>query len=197
VKGVRRLGVRVGNWLTAEEAKKLLGAETADTLRSRRNRALLSLLIGCGLRRAEVTNLRLEDLQLREGHWVIADLRGKGGHIRTIPVPQWVKDAVDNWTVGAGITAGPLLRSIKKAGRIWGQRLYSKGDLGNRESKREMLRSAIGGTAATGWRNSACRGHSPDRTGPALGELGQEQETSGSLIRTTLPRGGHCLPDHL
>jgi hypothetical protein len=46
VKGVRRLGVRVGNWLTAEEGKKLLGAETADTLRSRRNRALLSLLIG-------------------------------------------------------------------------------------------------------------------------------------------------------
>ena len=71
VKGVRRLGVRVGNWLTAEEGKKLLDAETACTLRSRRNRALLSLLIGCGLRRAEVTTLRLEDLQLREGHWVI------------------------------------------------------------------------------------------------------------------------------
>ena len=88
VKGVRRLGVRVENWLTAEEGKKLLGAETAGTLRGRRNRALLSLLIGCGLRRAEVTNLQLEDLQLREGHWVIADLRGKGGHIRTIPVPQ-------------------------------------------------------------------------------------------------------------
>jgi len=36
VKGVRRLGVRVGNWLTAEEGKKLLGAENGDTLRSRR-----------------------------------------------------------------------------------------------------------------------------------------------------------------
>ena len=30
VKGVRRLGVRVGNWLTAEEGKKLLGAETTS-----------------------------------------------------------------------------------------------------------------------------------------------------------------------
>jgi site-specific recombinase XerD len=59
VKGVRRLGVRVRNWLTAEEGKKLLGAETAETLRSRRNLALLSLLIGCGLPRAEVINLRL------------------------------------------------------------------------------------------------------------------------------------------
>jgi integrase len=120
VKGVRRLGVRVANWLTAEEARKFLDAENGDTLRSRRNRALLSLLIGCGLRRAEVTTLRLEDLQLREGYWVIADLRGKGGHIRTIPVPEWVKEAIDSWTVGAGINASPLLRSINKAGRIWG-----------------------------------------------------------------------------
>src|ERR1700733_1596957 len=103
VKGVRRLGVRVGNWLTAEEGKKFLDTENGDTVRSRRNRALLSLLINCGLRRAEVTTLRLEDLQPREGHWVIADLRGKGGHIRTIPVPQWVKEAVDSWTAGAGI----------------------------------------------------------------------------------------------
>ncbi len=120
VKGVRRLGVRVGNWLTAEEGKKLLSTESADTLRSCRNRALLALLIGCGLRRAEVTTLRFEDFQLREGHWVIADLRGKGGHIRTIPVPEWVKAAVDSWTLAAGINAGPLLRSINKAGKIWG-----------------------------------------------------------------------------
>jgi hypothetical protein len=120
VKGVRSLGVRVGNWLTAEEGKKLLAAESADTLRSRRNRALLSLLIGCGLRRGEVTILRFEDFQLREGHWVIGDLRGKGRHIRTIPVPAWVNQSGDSWSFGAGINAGPLLRSINKAVRIWG-----------------------------------------------------------------------------
>ena len=42
MKGVRRLGVRVGNWLTVKEGKKLLGTEKADTLRNRRNRPLLS-----------------------------------------------------------------------------------------------------------------------------------------------------------
>ena len=42
-----------------------------------------------------MATLRFEDFQLREGHWVIADLRRKGGHIRTIPVPEWVKAAVD------------------------------------------------------------------------------------------------------
>src|SRR5260370_30431825 len=120
------MGLRGGNWLRVQEGKKLLGAETAYTLRSRRNRGLLSLLIGCGLRRAEVTTLRLEDLQLREVHWVIADLRGKGGHIRTISVPQWVKEAGDSLTVRAGIAAGPLLRSINKAGRIWHTALHPR-----------------------------------------------------------------------
>jgi len=133
VKGVRRLGVRVGNWQTAEEGKKLLAAERADTLRSRRNRALLALLVGYGLRRAEVTAVRLEDFQLREGHWVIADLRGKGGHIRTIPVPEWVKEAVDKWTPGADINSGRLFRPINKAEQNLGTWIYAQGDLGNCE----------------------------------------------------------------
>ena len=147
VKGVRRLGVRVGNWLTAEEGKKLLCTETTSTLRGRRNRALLSLLIGCGLRRAEVTALRLEDLQLREGHWVIADLRGKGGHIRTIPVPQWVKEAVDSWPVGAGHHLRSIVTVYQQSRQNLGTRLHTQGHMGNRESKREKLWSAIGSTA--------------------------------------------------
>ncbi len=40
--------------------------------------------------------------------------------MRTIPVPDWVKDGVGGWTTAAGITADILLRSINKAGRIWG-----------------------------------------------------------------------------
>lgn len=51
---------------------------------------------------------------------MIADLVGKGGHIRTIPVPDCVKDGIDARTTAAGITAGTLLRLIDKAGRIWG-----------------------------------------------------------------------------
>src|SRR5260370_40327650 len=84
---------------TAAEGKKLLAAENGDTLRSRRNRALLSFLIGWGLRRAELKTLRLENPQLREGHWDIGDLRGKGGRIRTIPVPESVTEAIHTWAV--------------------------------------------------------------------------------------------------
>jgi integrase len=48
VKGVRRLGVRVGNWLTAEQGRRLLNTPTLTTLREQRNRAMLAMLIGCG-----------------------------------------------------------------------------------------------------------------------------------------------------
>jgi site-specific recombinase XerD len=110
----------VGNWLTAEQGKRLLMAADKASLRGRRDYAMLAVLLGCGLRRAELTGLRIEDLQLREEHWVIADLVGKGGHVRTIPVPGWVNAGVDNWVAAAGITTRPILRSINKAGRIWG-----------------------------------------------------------------------------
>src|SRR5438477_3287234 len=120
VKGVRRLGVRIGNWLTAEHGSQLLAATSPDTLRSKRNRAMLSLLIGCGLRRAELLSLTMNSIQLREEHWVIADLVGKGGHIRTVPIPLWVKKTVDSWTESAHITTGRVFRAINKAGRTWG-----------------------------------------------------------------------------
>jgi integrase len=120
VKGAKRLGVPVGNWLTAEQGKRLLLTADSASLRGKRDYATLAILLGCGLRRAELIALRVEDIQQREEHWVIADLVGKGGHIRTIPVPDWVKVGIDAWKVTAGITTGTLLRSINKAGRVWG-----------------------------------------------------------------------------
>src|SRR4030095_9822765 len=127
VKGVRRLGGRGGKSLTAEQGKRLLEATSADTLlRTKRNQAMLSLLIGCGLRRAELLGLTMNSIQLREAHWVIADLVGKGGHIRTVPIPLWVKQAVDAWTESAQIASGRVFRSINKAGKIWGDGMTPK-----------------------------------------------------------------------
>ena len=68
---------------------------------------MISVLIGCGLRRAEAASLKLEDIQVREGHWVIADLNGKGGHIRTVPMPGCPKviwSIVKEGAVGCGLT---------------------------------------------------------------------------------------------
>jgi integrase len=62
--------------------------------------------------------LNLEDIQQRDGRWAIVDLRGKHGRIRTIPVPNWVKYAVDQWTTAAQIDGGTILRAINRGGRI-------------------------------------------------------------------------------
>ena len=79
VKGVKRLGRKIGNWLTGNQAQELLNAVSQNTLQGKRDGAMLGLLLGCGLRRSEVVGLRLDQLQLRESHWVIVDLVGKGG----------------------------------------------------------------------------------------------------------------------
>lgn len=114
VKGVRQAGVRGGNWLTREQVRTLLSAPDLTTVAGLRDRAILAMLIGCGLRRAELVALRVEAIAQREGRWVIPDLVGKGGRVRTVPVPAWSKAALDAWTQRAGITVGALFRSTRK-----------------------------------------------------------------------------------
>jgi len=126
VKGIRRRGVRAGNWLTAEQARRLLHSPDLGTPRGRRDHVILALLLGCGLRRAEVADLKMENLQLRGGRWVIPDLVGKGNRLRTVPVPAWVKQTIDLWLTGAGLSSGPLLRSVNKAGRVGSQPLSER-----------------------------------------------------------------------
>jgi len=103
----------------------LLG-KPLDSLRSKRDRAILALLIGCGLRRAELVGLRPGDFQVREDHCVIADLVGKGKHIRTVPVPVWAKRAVDQWIVAAAITDGAIFRRVSRLDKIWGDGITPK-----------------------------------------------------------------------
>ena len=87
---------------------------------------MVAMLIGCGLRRAELLALSFESIQQREEHWVIADLVGKGGHVRTVPVPNWVKSTRGRWMAAAAITHGPVFRAINKAGRVWGDGMSPK-----------------------------------------------------------------------
>jgi integrase len=126
VKGMRRIGVRLGNWLTPEQGRRLLESATPSTARELRDHAMVAMLIGCGLRRAELLALSLESIQRREEHWVIADLVGKGGHVRTVPIPTWVKRTVDAWTAAAAISHGRVFRAINKAGRVWGDGMSPK-----------------------------------------------------------------------
>jgi integrase len=118
VKGAAQKGRRLGRWLTREEAGLLLRDRETASLKGKRDRAILCLLLGAGLRREELAGLTVGHLQQREGRWVIADLVGKRKRLRTIPIPAWAKTAVDRWTAAAGIAAGPVFRAIDKAGRL-------------------------------------------------------------------------------
>jgi site-specific recombinase XerD len=113
VKGAKKLGVRAGNWLTLEQAAALI-RQPDTTLKGSRDRAILMLLVGCGVRRAELVSLTVTHLQPREGRWVLLDVIGKGGRIRTIPVPAWAYTALAEWLRQSGITEGLLFRSIAR-----------------------------------------------------------------------------------
>lgn len=123
IPGAKQRGTRAGNWLTREQAQALLHLPDEGTLKGKRDRAVLALLLGCGLRRSEAAGLAAADIQQRDGRWVIADLRGKHGRLRTVPVPVWVRLALDDWTAGAGITGGRLLRSMNRHDALTGASL--------------------------------------------------------------------------
>jgi len=53
-------------------------------------------------------------------------LIGKGGHIRTIPVPEWVKRLIDEWSWAAGVDSGRVFRCVCKAGKAWGSGITEK-----------------------------------------------------------------------
>ncbi len=121
VKGVKRLGVRAGNWLGREQAEQLLALPDRSTLVGKRDRVLLSLLLGGGLRREELATLTMVHVQQRENRWCLVDLKGKGQRVRTVPIPQWAKDAIDEWLTVMPYPEGLLLGKVNKGGRFVGQ----------------------------------------------------------------------------
>jgi integrase len=84
------------------------------------------VLVGCGLRRKEATALTHEHIQLRDARWVIVDLTGKGGRVRTVPMPNWAKKAIDTWITAAGIDNGLIFRSINKSGLVNGNSMTAR-----------------------------------------------------------------------
>src|SRR6202158_6164701 len=126
IKGVKSKGVRVGNWLSLRQAQTLLNTPDVTTKKGLRDRAILAVLLGCGLRRSEVAALTLRHIQQRDSRWCIVDLVGKHGRVRTIPMPTWVKVAIDSWTLAAGLVAGHVLRPVNRADQAQGERMSEK-----------------------------------------------------------------------
>jgi integrase len=126
VKSVKSTGIRVGNWLSQRQAQSLLSAPDITTISGLRDRAILAVLLGCGLRRSEVAALTFTHVQQRDGRWCIVDLVGKNGRVRTAPIPAWVKVAIDTWTLPSGVACGRVFRPLNRRGSITGERMGEK-----------------------------------------------------------------------
>jgi len=121
-KGVTHSGVRTGNWLNEEEAQRLLKTPDIKTLKGLRDRAILAIFLGTGLRCSELNSLTIEHVQQRNGRWVVVNLNGKRNKRRTVGMPAWTKAAIDTWTTAAGITEGRLFKAIDKSDKLAGKR---------------------------------------------------------------------------
>jgi site-specific recombinase XerD len=111
-------GTHTGNWLSEQEVEDLLDAPDLETLKGKRDYAILAVLIGCGMRRAETAAIQMSMIQTRDRRWVIADMIGKGNSKRTVPIPTWVKEGIDAWVRAACISRGSLFRRIRKGGSV-------------------------------------------------------------------------------
>src|SRR5439155_4814326 len=116
--GIQEIGCSLRELVNRRTGPLPLAAPKRRTPKSKRDRAILAVLLGCGLRRRELSDLTLDHLQRREEHWAIIDLVGKGRHIRTVPVPDWVKRTIDDWLTEAGVTNGRLFRRVCRAGTV-------------------------------------------------------------------------------
>ena len=104
--------------VSCHRPQPLLAVPDAETIKGLRDRVLLVLLLGCGIRRGELAGLEFRDVAQREGRWAIVDLVGKHGRVRTVPMPSWAKTALDGWASAAGIKSGAVLRRVDKAGHV-------------------------------------------------------------------------------
>jgi len=96
--------------LSVDEIERLLATPDTDTVLGLRDRAILSLLYGTGIRATECASLRLTEVDL-EGMTVT--VTGKGGHQRTIPLNERVVAALDIYARarGAALPTAPFFRS--------------------------------------------------------------------------------------
>lgn len=113
VRNLKVKGRKLGNWLKKTDAENLLNAPDTTHPQGIRDRAILGLFIGAGLRRSEICNLQVAHIERRDGRWVLVGIKGKHGRTRNVPVADWCKSLVDAWMSRAGIRSGHIFRAVR------------------------------------------------------------------------------------
>lgn len=116
VKRVKHHGAPAGRWLTETESAEVCTAEHDSDLVRCRDNAIVAIMLGAGIRREEVSNVELSQLQQRDGRWCLVDVVNKA-RTRLVPLPDWVYELVAEWLQVAAITEGRIFRRVIDAGR--------------------------------------------------------------------------------
>ena len=91
-----------GLWLDQQQSQSLLDAPDRSTLIGQRDHAILATMLYTGLRRVELVGLTVGHIQKRDRYWLIVDLIGKRGRVRSIKLSRAVKTLIDQWLAASG-----------------------------------------------------------------------------------------------
>lgn len=206
VKGVKQEGVRAGNWLTNEQAQMLINAPAGrfhkneiPHMKAVRDQAILAVMVGTGLRRAETASLSWKQIQQRDGRWAIIDLVGKRGRVRSIGIPTWVMKALNNWanylTSGKN---GRVFRALNKDGQLAGRvktknNIWTDGNLTPQAIYNIVKENVLAAGLANAQGEPVLAAHDLRRTAAALAlkggaDLRQIQQMLGHASITTTER---------
>src|ERR1700751_2590865 len=117
VKGVKQLGFRSGNWLSAAQSSQVLRCSFGTSMRAKRDYAMLAMLFGCGFRRSELVGLQLDDIQMRQGHWAVVGLIGKRCPHPPGPVSEWGESGSHQGKPRSNCPEGENLSSGRQTGK--------------------------------------------------------------------------------
>jgi len=109
-------GQKAHTWLSQAQVKALL-ATCGDGIVGQRDRLVLGLLVGAGLRRKELANLRFDDVKLQpvgDRFRTVLDVEGKGAKDRVVPISDRLANALDEWGKRVG-HEGRIVRSLGRS----------------------------------------------------------------------------------
>lgn len=115
VNNLKVKGRRLGKWLELEDANKILNKPDTSTRTGLRDRAILALMIGAGLRRSEVVKIERTHFEKRNDKWIICGLVGKHGRTRNIPLADWIMAILNPWLDVLDyfkVKNGPIIRKV-------------------------------------------------------------------------------------
>lgn len=104
--------------LTKDQVQKLLEKPRIAGIKELRDRALIAVLVGCGLKREEIAKLTFEQIEKVEQGSVVINVNN-----RRVPVPNWVDRAIDTYAREAEIERSIVFRKTSKRGEIMSEGL--------------------------------------------------------------------------